>query len=690
MENLLIEIGTEEIPAGYIEPALNALSASLAQKLKDARIPCGPVKCYGTPRRLAVMVENVASWQEALESEIPGPSAKVGFDPQGKPTVAAQKFADKVNLPLDRITVKQTPKGDYLCARISEPAELSLTVLQSLLPDVILSTPFPKSMKWGSLHIHFARPIHSILALLGHQVISFTVGDIQSDRQVAGHRFMTPGMIDIGNPSEYVTRLREAGVLADMDERRALVIREIDRLAAEQNGKVVPDTDLVNIVTNLVEFPVGVSGRFESAFLELPDEVLITSMREHQKYFAITDANNRLMPGFIAVNNTRARNLEVVAKGHERVLRARLNDARFFYRADMDTPLAGYVDRLKGVLFQAKLGSVHDKTARIQQLVIRLCRIAGLSSDVTDAASRAAFLCKADLVTQLVVEFPKLQGIMGKVYAQKSGESPDVALAIEEHYRPTFSGGPLATGLIGAMVGIADKIDTICGCFHVGLIPTGASDPYALRRQSIGVVMTMLQHNLTFSVRQAIREGLSLYGITESGATTTEASIHDFFLNRITNLLVDGGFSRDTVAAVTSVSIDHVPHLWERVRAMESLKSAPDFASLAVAFKRVVNIIKKTDIPETVIPNPQLFEHDSETRLYQTFETVNKQTTALIADGHFSQALQDMAGMRESVDAFFDAVLVMAEDPAVRNNRLALLSRIADMFGSVADFSKLS
>ncbi|MFZ3046888.1 MAG: glycine--tRNA ligase subunit beta [Desulfatirhabdiaceae bacterium] len=690
MDNLLIEIGTEEIPAGYIEPALNALSASLAQKLKDARISCGPATCYGSPRRLAVLVTNVAPHQEALETEILGPSAKVGFDQQGKPTVAANKFAEKVNLSLDRITVRQTPKGDYLCARVSEPAEKTLTVLQHLLPDVILSTPFPKSMKWGSLHIHFARPIHSVLALLGEQIIPFMIGDIQSDRYVAGHRFMNPGLIEIRNPSEYAIKLRGANVLADMDVRKEKVIEEINRLALDQNGKVVPDSDLVNIVTNLVEYPVGVTGRFDSVFLELPDEVLITSMREHQKYFAITHKDNRLMPAFIAVNNTRARDLDVVARGHERVLRARLNDARSFSRAALENPLSGYVEKLKGVLFQAKLGTLYDKTIRIQKLANQLCRIAGLSPEVADAASRAAFLCKADLVTQLVVEFPKLQGVMGKVYAQKSGESPDVALAIEEHYRPTFSGGPLAVSLIGAIVGIADKIDSICGCFQVGLIPTGASDPYALRRQSIGVIQSMLQHNLMFSVRQAIHEGLFLYGIPTSHAAQSETAVYDFFLNRISNLMADQGFSRDAVAAVTSVSIDHVPHLWARVKAMEALKSEADFEPLAVAFKRVVNIIKKADIPEYTALNPQLFEHDAESRLYQAFQEANGRVTSRIETGDFSQALQEMASLRNPVDAFFDAVLVMAEDAAVRNNRLALLSQIANMFSSVADFSKLS
>ncbi len=688
MDNLLLEIGTEEIPAGYIEPALEALAAALVQKLGDFRISCGTTRTFGTPRRLAVLVNSVADCQETQETEILGPSTRVGLDGEGNPTVAARKFSEKTGVPLNRMEIKKTPKGDYLYARITEPSEPSEAVLEKILPDILLSTPFPKSMKWGSQHIFFARPIHSVLALLGTRIVSFRLGDISSGRITMGHRFMRPGPISVKDPSTYESQLREADVLVDIEERKVRVIQEIERLAETRQGRAVPDPELVNIVTNLVEYPVGIVGQFDQVFLELPDEVLITSMREHQKYFALLDNENRLMNAFIAINNTAARNLDVVSRGHERVLRARLNDARFFYRADLEIPLHDHVEKLKGVLFQARLGSMYDKTIRIQRLTEQLCNMARLSKDMSETACRAGFLCKADLVTQLVVEFPKLQGVMGRVYALKSGESIDTAKAIEEHYRPTFSGGPLAETLAGAVVGIADKLDSICGCFHAGLIPTGASDPYALRRQSIGVVLTMLHHNLLFSLREAIQQSLMLYGLQDSDSITD--SINEFFLGRITNILSDQGFSRDVVAAATSVSIDHIPHLWARVRALETLKNAPDFEPLAVAFKRVVNLIRKTELPEDTTVQTRFFEHETEMALYRAFQNVHQKTSGWMDHGDFSQALQEMAGLRTSVDAFFDAVLVMTENVEVRNNRLALLSEIAHLFGRVGDFSRIS
>ncbi len=690
MNNLLIEIGTEEIPAGYIEPALASLSALLLQKLDAARIAHGKARIFGTPRRLGVEIADVADKQAALTEEITGPPEKVGFDSQGKPLVPAIKFAEKLGISVSDIRIKDTGKGRYLCADKTEKAMDSKSVLANLLPEAILATAFPKTMKWADLKISFARPIRSVLAILGNEVIPFVLGGkIQSGKETFGHRFMKPQALTIQHSGEYAEKLRSADVLADLEERRRIVEQEVSKVAADLGGTVLPDSELVDIVKNLVEYPVPVAGKFDNAFLEVPDEVLITAMREHQKYFAVIDKSKKLMPCFIAVNNTRTKDMSLVAKGHERVLRARLSDAKFFFRSDLDASFDLWLEKLKGVLFQAKLGSMYEKTMRVRKLAEFLSDAAGQNETFKQQVSRAAELCKTDLVSQVVVEFPKLQGVMGRIYAQKKGEAPAVASAVEEHYRPTYSGGILPETLTGAVVAIADKADSICGCFKVGLMPTGASDPYALRRQSIGIVQIMLDKNFSFSLTQVIEKSLSLFGeMSNSEKKEVVGNIYTFFKNRIAHKLVEDGFSKDVVAAVSDVSVDYVPQVWERVRALENLKSAPDFEPLAVAFKRVVNIIKKAAETGAGVQE-NLFEHECESALYAAYKDVKQKFSGNMDKGDFNQALLDMASLRPAVDAFFDGVMVMAEDERIRNNRLALLKQIADLFGRFADFSKI-
>ena len=550
-------------------------------------------------------------------------------------------------------------------------------------------------MKWGDLKIQFTRPIHTVLALYGAKVIPFKLGNISSSRFVLGHRFMSPGKIRIDEPSAYCDTMRNAQVLVDMAERKKMVNREISKIARRLGGKVNPDDELADIVTNLVEFPVAVAGKFDPVFLELPDKVLITSMREHQKYFAVIDQNDRLMPCFIAVNNTHAKDMDIVAKGHERVLRARLSDARFFYRADLETPLDAGVDKLKGVLFQARLGTVHDKTLRVQKLAEFIGAEAGLGAGDIRMLSRAAWLSKADLVSQMVVEFPKLQGTMGKVYAQKAGEPEAVSIAIEEHYRPTSSGGQLPQTPIGAILSIADKVDSLCGCFSVGLSPTGASDPYALRRQAIGVIQIMLNQEFSFSLARVIETSLKIFDQFEAGhIRSTADAILAFFQSRMSFLMAEQGFAKDSIAAVLSASAEPIPDVWNRVRALEDLKTAPDFEPLAIAFKRVANIVKKAAETSSGQFSPRinaaLFQDPSETALYDAYQTVKKRVSRHLSQGDFGQALRNMASLRDPVDAFFVAVLVMAEDPDIRKNRLTLLSHIGALFDTIADFTKIS
>lgn len=691
MDNLLLEIGAEEIPAGYIAPALEAIASNLLKKMSAASIEYGDVKTFGTPRRLAVMVEGVAAKQPTVSKDVLGPPTKVAYDADGQPTMAAVKFAEKVGVPIKALKSQNTEKGSYLSARVTERGVATKTLLKKFLPEVILATPFPKTMKWAELNIQFARPMYSIMALLGSSIVSFGLGNLKSGRHTYGHSFMHPGKVKIDHPEAYLDSLKNVQVIADIETRKKMVIQEIERAASAVGGKVLPDEELVDIVTNLVEYPIATAGKFDDEFLEIPREILITAMREHQKYFAVIDENGRLMPYFIAVNNTRTKDLDLVATGHQRVLRARLSDAQFFFRSDVKVSFGPWMEKLEGVLFQAKLGSMQEKVGRVKRLAAYLADAEGMDAGFKTRVSRAAELCKADLVSQVVVEFPKLQGVMGRVYASVAGEPDDVATAVEEHYRPTYSGGQLPNTATGAVLAIADKIDSICGCFSVGLIPTGASDPYALRRQGIGIVNIMLDKGFTFSLNDLIVKSLELFHEkADFPIQETAEKVHAFIQNRMAHILVEKGFSKDVVAAVTSAGAENVPNVWQRVKALQDLKGAPDFEPLAAAFKRVVNIIKKTAGGPQGQVREDLLSHATEKELFAAFKEVQGKVAELIINNDFEKALLIIASLKDSVDAFFDGVLVMAEDAEVRNNRLALLGSIAALFDQFADFSKLA
>ncbi len=699
METLLIEIGSEEIPAGYIKPALEALASNIRQKLTDARVDHGEVITYGTPRRLAVKIERVAARQKAAKSEIIGPPVSISYDSAGQPTMAARKFAEKVGVATGRLRTKETDKGMYLFVEKTERALATRTLLKKILPEIILATPFPKKMRWADLDIQFARPIHSIVVLFGKSVIQVQLGPLKSGRYTNGHYFMKPGRIKIEDADDYLEVLRAANVLADIDERKKILQDQIGKMALDLGGHILPDPDLEDINNNLVEYPVAVVGKFDEDFLEVPDEVLINAMREHQKYFSVLDENKRLMPCFISVNNTKARDMSLVASGHERVIRARLADAKFFYRGDLDVPNDQRIDKLKGVLFQAKLGTMYEKTERVAEISAYLADVIGASDPdilgLKSQAVRAAWLCKSDLVSQVVGEFPKLQGVMGRIYAAESGEPAAAAAAVEEHYRPVYSGAPLPETTLGAILAIADKIDSICGCFSVGLVPTGASDPYALRRQGIGIVQIMKENGFTFSLIDLIRCSLEMFTTNIAPAISDlTQDVYVFIKNRIAHLMAEEGYSKDVIVAVVDVSSNNIPDLWRRVEALEALKAQPDFEPLAAAFKRVGNIIKKAGRSSANVQSQTvdigLFEHDSEKALYDAFKEVEQKVSAAVGRSRFDQALRDIAALRGSVDAFFDGVMVMTDNHGIRENRLALLGGIAKLYEKLADFSKIS
>jgi len=690
MNDLLFEICTEELPAGYIQPALNSMRQNMQTALQNARITHGNIRTMGTPRRLALYISNVADAQKNQTREETGPPQKVAYDDNGNPKVPAIKFAEKWGKNVDDIFIKEMPKGKYLCLTITDDGKPTANVLPGILPKIIDSTPFPKTMRWSDYSKAFARPVVSLLCLLGKSAISFDWGHLKSGQKSYGHRFVHPEMLEITSPEQYESQLTQASIVVDIEKRKQMIQDQINQLASKLDGQIKTDPVLLNIVTNLVEYPVACAGQFEEFFLEVPSAVLICAMREHQKYFAVISKNGQLMPCFIAVNNTPVKDMSLVSKGHERVLRARLSDARFFFKGDLKESQDARVEKLKGVLFQAQLGTVYDKTLRIQKMAEFLAQ--QIDDDlILSHVSRAAWLCKSDLVSQIVNEFPKLQGIMGKIYAQKSNEDESIAIAIEEHYQPTHSGGALPKTMHGTILAIADKIDTICGCFGVGLTPTGTADPYALRRHCIGIIRMFNEHQLSFSLQESVEKAVSILSekLTLPQSDVVE-TVMDFFQTRMIHILTESGISKDVAAAVLSAEISSIPDIWSRARALESQKSQPDFESLAAAFKRVGNILKNIDKQTLTEIDPNRFEHDAETELYETSNRLESEIYSLIQAGRFDDALKTIATIRPCVDRFFDDVLVMAPDKVLKNNRLKLLFNISKWFEQIADFTKIS
>jgi glycyl-tRNA synthetase beta chain len=481
------------------------------------------------------------------------------------------------------------------------------------------------------------------------------------------------------------------GVFPDIEKRKDMLTAAIETCAKTHHAQILEDEELINIVTNLVESPFPVVGAFDETFLEVPDEVLITAMREHQKYFALVDEKGNLKPLFIAVNNTRAKDMQLVARGHEKVLRARLSDAKFFYEVDCKSSLDTFAEKLKMVTFQEKLGTVYEKTLRIRQLVEYLATESAYEDKktLTQDVARAAQICKSDLVSQVVIEFTKLQGVIGMAYALKAGEKEAVALAVEQHYRPVYSGGKLPENPTACLLAIADKLDTICGCFSVDLIPTGGADPYALRRQGIGIIQIMLEENLDFSLTAMIDKGLAVFMDDAAKREPVALKIQKFFKNRVVNILTDMGFSREAVNSALRASFDILPDVVLRVRALDSLRKEPDFEPLSITFKRVGNILKKaTDIGGNPV-DETLFEDPSETALFSAVNDVRQLVIQLTGEGKYDQALTHIATLRPKVDTFFDDVMVMAKDTTLRQNRIALLSSVSGLFDNIADFSMI-
>ena len=687
MKELLLEIGTEEIPAGFIPQALMDLESLAKKELEASRIDFDGIKTLGTPRRLVLVIESVSEKQRDEETKKIGPSKQSALDAKGNPTKAAIGFAKSQSVPVESLTMIQTEKGEYVCAVKKESGRVTSEILSTLLPKWILSIPFQKSMRWADVPIRFARPIHWILALFGEEVVSFEVGNIRSGNMTYGHRFMNPGPISVKDFQSYLQKTREASVIVDPAERKKRIEDEMIREGAKVSGRVLKDEELLNEVNFLVEYPVALCGTFDNKFLSLPREILIHSMKEHQRYFPVVDDHGILLPYFVCISNIHPKSREVVVKGNEKVLRARLSDAAFFFEDDLKISLEKRVEQLKKVVFQAKLGTSYEKVMRFQRLALWMTE--RIDPKLREAVERTSLLCKADLVTGMVGEFPKLQGIVGKEYARLTQERPEVAEAIYEHYLPGFAGDRLPSGPIGDIVSIADKMDTIVGCFGVGLVPTGTADPFGLRRQALGILRIILEKKYSISLTGLIEESeKQLKGKMERPVEKVKGEVLDFFRVRYQNFLLDKEYPFDVTDAVLSISFDELLDVQGRIDALKRAKEWKDFESIVIAFKRAMNILKGSP-PQREI-NPSLFAESAEKNLYQSFLKAKEKIDLHLNKRDYPSTLLEMTQMKKPIDEFFEGVMVMVEEEAIRNNRLALLDGIGKLFLGIADFSKLT
>ncbi|WP_456431310.1 glycine--tRNA ligase subunit beta [Thermosulfuriphilus sp.] len=684
--DLLFEIGCEEIPARFLPLALREIKKLARSFLEESGLDCSGITTLGTPRRLCLYVSELAEEQPDRFESILGPPKKIAFDDSGRPTKAAQGFARSHGVSVEELKIKETPRGEYLFLERRLPGRKTEQILIELLPRLIREIPFPKSMRWGTVYLRFARPIRWILALFGRKTIPIEIAGLKASNITYGHRFMAPGPIEIESFVDYVRKLREAYVIVDPAERLAITLDEIKDRAQDVGGNILEDRELLEENAHLVEYPYAICGRFDESFLDLPRPVLITAMAEHQRYFAVINAQGKLMARFIAVNNNRPQNPSALIKGHERVLKARLEDARFFFEEDKKIPLERRLEELKGVSFHEALGSLYDKVIRIEALSIHLAE--RLAPEKMAIIRRAARLSKADLMTEMVQEFPSLQGIMGREYALAEGEPPEVAQAIYEHYLPLRAGGDLPETMPGAIISIADKIDTLCAFFGLGEHPSGTADPYGLRRQALGIINTTLKLRLHFSLKELVEKALLLLAekINRQEKEVLNEVI-DFIGRRFQGELTSRGFRADLVEAILAVSYDDLQDAHDRLVALEAFYRRPEFAALSVGFKRVMNMVKKQG--ELPAPRVSLLLEPAEQELYQAWTIAYEKVAPLVLERRYEEALAELLKLKEPIDQFFDQVFVMVKEEDIRKNRLALLKAIAKLFLLVADLSKI-
>jgi glycyl-tRNA synthetase beta chain len=698
---LLFEIGAEEIPAGMLPRAVAELKIILEKHLAAESLMDGvTVETFGGPRRLTAWVRGLAAKQADVELEVTGPPKSVAYDSGGAPTRAAVSFAEKQSVPLHELKIVPTAKGEFIAARVTKLGRTSFDLLFEILPRVIHDLPWPKTMTWTGLKgARFVRPIRWIVAVLGGKVLRFSFGGVTAGDTTRGHRFLGKPSIAVGSFADYEKKLRAHGVMVRPEQRRERINKELAAQAKRRGAQVHEDARLLELVCYLNEYPSVIEGDFDPSFLELPDEILITVMRDHQKYFAVEKRGGELAPHFLAVINLAKDSQGLVRAGHERVLRARFADARFFWESDQKTKLGDLLPKLQKVTYESRLGSYFDKVERVRAIARWLTEqwynLGVVQARVADA-DRAAELAKCDLATEMVREFPELQGVVGGLYARAQGESDEVADAVYDHYRPVGLDDPIPRNLTGCAVALADKLDSIVGCLSVGVVPTGSSDPYALRRAALGIVKIILQNKVFLSLPLAIgaaTKALLNHAPRKSVTAEQEAQILEFLLERARFVLREkSGYAYDEVNAVLCAGSDDLVEVEKRLRALKSIRKSKNFEPLAVSFKRIRKILEKANLPESDLRqvNQELFEKDAERRLYAAVRRAAAKVSEDKRSGRYQQALEEIAGLRKVVDQFFVDVLVMTEDQALRKNRLALLSELLREFTTIADFSELA
>lgn len=687
--DFLLEIGTEELPPKTLFALAQALAQGVARGFDEAAIAHGEVKWFATPRRLAALIAGVADRQPDQQIRRQGPAVAQAFDANGQPTKAALGFAASCGVAVEELDRIDGPKGPVLCFAASKPGAATTALAPAIVNAAVAGLPIARRMRWGEGDQEFVRPVHWVVMLFGADVIEGEVLGVRAARYSRGHRFHAPQPLAIRSPAKYCATLLAKGfVVADVAARRERIRSGVIGVAESLGGRAEMSEALLDEVTALVEWPAPLAGRFDERYLALPEEAPIAAMQEHQRYFPVRRADGSLMNAFIVVANIASRDPDKVRDGAERVVRPRLADAAFFWDADRRLPLAARREALKSVTFQNKLGSLYDKSERVAALAVRIAQAIGADES---AARRAAELSKCDLLTAMVGEFPELQGLMGKYYAAHSGESADVSAAIEEQYWPRFAGDRLPRTPVGVALALADKLDTLAGIFAAGQKPTGARDPFGLRRAALGVLRIALERSIDLDLLQLVATAVAAQQIETSGRVTED--VWDYLMERLRSVYLEDGAARTVTTEMFDAVLASHPHspldIDARLQALERFLTLPEAASLASANKRIVNILRKASEEVSGAVDAARLEHIAERRLFEHVVSMERAVNPLLSRREYALALTQLASLRSDVDQFFDDVMVMADDPDVRANRLALLSRLRGLFLRVADLSRL-
>ncbi len=685
---LLFEIGMEELPARFLVQTLKEMKNSLANSLNEKRVKFKNIDIFGTPRRLVVLVNGMAEKQEDLDILNMGPARQIAYNENGEISRAGLGFAKSQNVEPKDLELISTPKGEYVAVKRFQKGEETKALLPELLKELVIEMTFPKSMRWGERKLRFARPIQWFLALFNDEVVEFEIEEIKSGRVSRGHRFFG-SIFEANTIDEYFSKIRENNVIIDIDERKNLIREMIEKNCQGMEEKVLIEKELLDEVTNLVEYPFPIVGTFSSDFLEVPQEALIISMQVHQRYFPVLDLKGKLLPKFVVIRNG-IEFSENVLKGNEKVLSARLADARFFYQEDLKKPLTENVEKLKNVVFQKDLGTIYDKIERMQKLADYLIDELKLKEN-SGNIKRTVELCKADLVSNMIgeKEFTKLQGFMGAEYALKSGENEFVSKGIEEHYYPRYQGDKLPKGIEGIITGIVDRIDTLCGCFGVGIIPTGSKDPFALRRATLGIINIVLGAKLEINLEKLIEKSLDILEegkVLISNKEETKLEIIEFLKQRMLNLFVEFGNSKDIVSAVLDKSFENLVDVELKIKALEEFIKLDRFNNLISLIKRVANILKDFDAINLEL-NKKLFKEEIEKELYAETKKVEVVVNELIEKKQYVEYLNTLLTMENIINRYFSSVMIMDENEEIKNNRLLQLNEMNALFNRIVNLN---